>query len=81
MKILKLILLISILSFISCKDEDCPDLSPTCQEVPPTNELCLAFFTRWFYDADSNSCQEIGYSGCAQYGFATKEECESCECD
>lgn len=72
-------LLIIICALSACK-EDC-DLSTTCQEVPPTNEVCLAAFQSWFYDADTKSCEEIGYSGCSRKGFATKAECESCGCD
>jgi len=74
-----LLIFISVLS--SCKkDAEC-DLSPICQETVPTDEACLAYFERWFYDANSKSCQEIGYSGCSQKGFETKVECEECDCD
>jgi len=82
LKFVFVIAFISALSFTSCKKEQC-DLSQntTCTEAPPTDEACLAFFTRWFYDASTGNCSEIGYSGCEQYGFATKEECEECGCD
>jgi len=44
------------------------------------NEDCDAYFMRWFYDDAANTCSEIGYSGCEQYGFATQAECEACVC-
>ena len=74
------LLLIPFGIFSSC-DKDCPaDENQTCQETVP-NEACTAAFQRWFYDADDNKCEQISYSGCAAYGFATKEECEECKCD
>lgn len=71
-----------LFTFISCKKDDvCIIDDPICDETPPTNELCAAFFERWFYDSSSSSCEKIGYSGCEQYGFETKGECEACECN
>ena len=52
--------------------------NPACLDVPPTNELCQAYFVRWFYNSQTNECDQIGYSGCEQYGFATQQECEDC---
>ena len=75
---LLIIALIAVLT-ISCK-KDCENTNPICSETVPTNELCQAYFTRWFYDKNSNSCKEVGYSGCSQKGFATKQECEECKC-
>jgi len=78
----KFILLIASIAFFtttSCK-KDCDNTIPICSETAPTNELCTAYFTRWFYDKKSNSCKEIGYSGCSQKGFSTKQECEECKC-
>jgi len=69
------------LSMISCKDDSCENIDPTCQEIAPTDEACLAFFERWFYDSSTSTCEKIGYSGCEQYGFETKEACETCECN
>ena len=67
---------------ISCKkgkgDKDHRD--PKCYDTPPTNELCQAYFQSWFYDQKTGSCYKKGYSGCSVYGFATKEECEECDC-
>ena len=63
----------------SCK-KDCTPTNSVCTETPPKNELCLAFFKRWFYNKDKNKCEEISYSGCNQKGFATEKECEECKC-
>ncbi len=70
-----------LITFISCKDDDCVLSDPICEETPPTNEVCLAFFERWFFDSSTSTCEKIGYSGCEDYGFSTKEECELCECN
>ena len=82
MKYLKSLILIPLvfgmLNFSCTKEDDCPPI-PECLEEPPTDEDCQVFFTRWFFDPATNTCTEIGYSGCEQYGFATKEECENCE--
>ena len=69
---------------ISCKNDDdnnCESDNSTCYETAPTNEACLAFFTRWFYNKESNSCQQISYSGCSEKGFETKQACDACLCD
>lgn len=71
------ILLLSSLSMIACK-KDCDTRTPACKDVPPTNEMCTAYFSRWFYNAQADQCQLIGYSGCSQKGFATQKECEGC---
>lgn len=63
----------------SCS-KDCEPKHATCNETPPTNELCQAAFNRWFFNKDKNKCEQIGYSGCSQKGFATQQECEECKC-
>lgn len=63
----------------SCS-KDCEPKLATCSETPPTNELCQAAFNRWFYNKEKNKCEQIGYSGCSQKGFATQQECEECKC-
>jgi hypothetical protein len=45
------------------------------------NEACQAYFQTWFYNKNTNSCEQIGYSGCSSKGFPTKEECEACKCN
>lgn len=65
----------------SCdKGNECENVNPVCSETPATDEICAAYFTRWFYNEETNSCEQIGYSGCEAYGFETKEECENCGC-
>lgn len=71
---------------ISCNDiEDekfeCDNTNLGCSQVPPTNEICLAFFQKWFYDNQSKTCNMVSYSGCSDLGFKTKVECEACNCD
>jgi len=79
--LLKLItFLVFTLAFMNCS-KDCETKIATCSETPPTDELCLAYFSRWFYNEDQNKCEEIPYSGCTQKGFATKVDCEQCECN
>lgn len=69
-----------LLSFLYSCSKDCTSENAACQDTPPINELCAAYFSRWFYNEESNSCEEIGYSGCSEKGFETKAECESCGC-
>jgi len=79
MKYLLYICLITC-SLFACGDS-CEDIPTACSDVVPADEECTAFFNRWFFDAKSNTCTEVGYSGCEQYGFETEEECLSCKCD
>ncbi|MFK8037800.1 MAG: BPTI/Kunitz-type proteinase inhibitor domain-containing protein [Crocinitomicaceae bacterium] len=76
------ILAIILLSTLSACNKiiKCDAANLTCTETAPTGELCEAYFTRWFFDASTNSCQEIGYNGCSEKGFATKIDCENCIC-
>ena len=75
-----LLFLVAGLSFTSCKKEPCVK-DNACKEYPAKNEPCDAAFQRWFYDAKSGDCYLKGYSGCEAYGFASKEECEKCDCE
>ncbi len=69
-----------LLSFASCT-KDCPNnQTATCMETVP-NEACQAYFVRWFYNIKSNKCEQIGYSGCSEKGFATESECLECQCN
>ena len=61
--------------------KDCEPKIATCSETPPTNELCQAYFERWFFNEDKNKCEQIGYSGCSEKGFATQQDCEECKCN
>ena len=80
-KFLKALILTSLLFVVSCADEVVPVISPKCDDAPPTNEICQAYFVSWFYDRNTNSCSQIGYSGCSPHGFETKTECEVCASD
>ncbi|WP_299991405.1 BPTI/Kunitz domain-containing protein [uncultured Pontibacter sp.] len=73
------ILFAAVLGLASCEKE-CETSIAACTEKPPTDELCLAAFNRWFYNEDKNKCEEIRYSGCTLKGFETKQECEQCKC-
>ena len=75
------LLLVIAFSLASC-DKDCSNSElAKCLETPPTDEACLAFFQTWFYNKNTNSCEQIGYSGCSPKGFPTKDECEACKCN
>ncbi len=83
-KLLLFSVCLSVLSiFTACKDKEvCESIdNPTCQETPPMDEECLAHFNTWFYDSDTNTCEQIAYSGCNAKGFETKAACESCKCN
>lgn len=71
---------------ITCADDpvknDCVQIdSEICEHTVPTDEICAAYFQRWFYDKQSASCKRISYSGCSQYGFETKVACDACNCN
>jgi hypothetical protein len=77
-KILIVLAFLSIGNF-ACK-KDCEAVQkPGCTDVVP-DEACLAYFERWFFDPNTNSCKKVAYSGCSEYGFATEAECEECKC-
>jgi len=74
-----IILAIIAMTSLGC-EPDCEDQAEACTEVPAMNEDCDAYFMRWFYDDGANTCSQIGYSGCEQYGFETQAACEACIC-
>ncbi len=74
------ILIVFTLAVSSCAKE-CDKGIDICQDEVPNNEPCEAYYKRWFYNKKKNRCDEISYSGCTEKGFATKIECEQCECD
>lgn len=65
---------------ISC-NKDHETVPSACSDTVPTDEMCAAYFTRWFYIPQADSCRQISYSGCSQRGFATLTECEACDDD
>ena len=85
MKLLLIALFTTVIILaVDCEDKnECPDKPVGCTDYDsiPTSEPCDAYFERWFYVAASNSCEKIGYSGCSQFGFETKEDCEACACE
>ena len=66
--------------FFACSD-NCDPVLNTCTDIPPTNEACLAYFERWFYNSETNECEQMGYSGCSEWGFESEEACQECQCD
>lgn len=82
MKYISLIFLLLATTIMSCTKETapCETANVVCRDTVPTNQLCQAYFVRWFYNKDLKSCTQVGYSGCSSEGFATKEECEACKC-
>lgn len=59
----------------------CPEPQGVCAVKVPQNEQCMAYFQRWFFNPATNSCTQIGYSGCSTKGFETKQACEACKCN
>lgn len=69
------------IGFGSCaKLSDCQAVDAKCLQQPPVNEACQQSFDRWFYDAGSNKCELVSYSGCSDFGFKTEAECNACAC-
>lgn len=78
---LRIAILAFALILIGCTDDCADETVEACQETPATDEACQAYFQRWFFVSESNACEQIGYSGCNEYGFATEVECSSCACN
>lgn len=64
---------------INCS-KSCEVTINACNDTPPTDEVCAAAFSRWFYNKDQNKCELIGYSGCSLKGFETEKACKVCRC-
>lgn len=77
--LLTTLVLVGLLS-TTC-NKNCDNKPAPCTERPPNDEACAAAFQRWFYNAGTNQCELIAYSGCEAYGFATEAECQACLCD
>jgi len=80
----KVLMLLSFFLFTltSCDDNCMATEIPACSETVPNQDVvCLAYFESWFFDSTTSTCEKIGYSGCDESGFATKEECEACKCN
>lgn len=76
-KMLISILLFSLYAGLTNCKKQCPS-NAACYDTVPTNESCLAHFSRWFYNKKNNKCEFVNYSGCSEKGFATQKECEEC---
>ncbi|MGB2137642.1 MAG: hypothetical protein EBY39_01325 [Flavobacteriia bacterium] len=59
--------------FFSNCSENCVEENALCSHTPPTDELCASYIERWFYNSEENSCEQIGYSGCNEWGFESLE--------
>jgi hypothetical protein len=70
-----------VLFFGACVKEQKENKPEKCFETVPKDEACMAYFNRWFYNPQTNQCQEIGYSGCSSKGFSSQKECEQCKCN
>ena len=69
-------------SLFSCNDNCVSSEIAGCNDSVPNQDVtCLAYFESWFYDASDQTCSKIGYSGCEESGFQSKEECEACQCN
>ena len=80
MKIAVQFILSAVLLLMSCS-KNCPEAEmATCLDTPPTEELCQAYFERWFFSKKSNACEMIAYSGCSEKGFDSQLDCEACAC-
>ncbi|MCX7743257.1 MAG: BPTI/Kunitz-type proteinase inhibitor domain-containing protein [Flavobacteriales bacterium] len=71
-------LLIICLLLSSCSY--CPSSRGACAEQVPQGETCMAYFERWFFDEETNTCIKISYSGCSSKGFETQQACNACKC-
>lgn len=70
------VVLIFTVGLTSCNEVE--QLPEPCLQKPPTDELCEAYFIRWFYNKKADKCYQIGYSGCNAWGFDTQALCEEC---
>lgn len=81
----KVLIFISFFLFAltACNDNCVSSEIAACNDSVPNDQVttCQAYFVSWFFDSSTSTCSEIGYSGCSEIGFQTKEECEACKCN
>lgn len=81
MKSLKFLLLLPFFGLMTACHDECDKPAGPCNDVPPAQDgiICQAIFERWFYNAQSGTCEQVTYTGCESLGFATEAECQSCQ--
>lgn len=78
--IIRILFLCTLLTIAIACNKTCEPANPICTETPPTQELCAAYFERWFFDSKQNKCVKKSYSGCSAKGFETEQACNACKC-
>lgn len=83
MRHLTLSLLFACALLTGCQGQNGGAMLPDACYQPPESGMCKAAFTRYYYDADSNSCQRFIWGGCkGSVPFDTLEACvSSCNAD
>ena len=75
---MKRLLLIPLVLFLACEDKD-KILDKECYIVPEVG-TCLGICPTYYYNQDSNECEEFITGCCGVEAFDTIEECIStCE--
>jgi len=82
-KILAFIML-SFFAFIACDNDD--ESNKDCNQIdacflPPEPSDCLAVIPKYFYNQETEQCEQFIWGGCGDYPFDTIEECEVCLCN
>lgn len=55
----KIFLLVVIALILDSCDKDCSNSEQAkCLETPPTDEACQSYFQTWFYNKNTNSCEQ-----------------------
>lgn len=59
--------------------ENCQAHCESVCDQPKISSRCLAYFPKWFFDKETNSCSDFVYGGCGGNGnnFGTLEKCQS----
>jgi len=75
-----ILMALSFLLVISCKEEDC-FTSDRC-ELEPDPGMCQAYFQKYYFDETEKKCKVFIWGGCGGVvPFESLEECENkCHC-